>query len=764
MQTSVEKCRSVPKTSWGKADEESKIKYKESVSAKLNSLQVHHLNHCRNLHCSEHTEDIFNYTVDVLEAVEAAARESLPVVGGGGSGGHYPSKVPGWKEHVQPYYEESKFWHSLWVSAGKPAEGQLLHLMRDSKHQYKYALRRVQRARHKIQNDMFLTSIMHGGVNIFEEIKKYRGKVKNCSSTIDGEIGAPNIAEHFAGKYKQLYNQNQLGEQITDLKHRLNRKISCQDMVEVNRITESVIRQGLKLMKGNKGDAIFDFQSDCLIEGPPEVVTHLTNLIRLFILHGQVPDIILVCTLLPLVKDNLGDLTQSENYRAIAAGCQVLKLLDIVILILEGEKLSCDQLQFGFQPRASTTMCSWMVTSVIDQYTREGSVVYGCAMDLSKAFDMVEWLALFKVLENRNVSPVFLRTLLYVYTHQSCNVRWNGSLSDTLNVSNGVCQGAVSSPILFSIYIDYLFSIFRGLGFGCRLNSKFYGCFGYADDLLLLSASRSGLQSMINNCSNFMQLQKLKFSTSKNPAKSKTKCIIFSRKARDTVGIVPVKLNGDDLPWVPELKYLGNILECSNSMTRDIAVKRGKFIGKVNSLSQEFHYASPDVFMKMLNIYAVSFHGSSLWDIFSKECDRVYAAWNVAVRQAWSLPNRTHRYLIETISGCLHPKVMLASRCFAFSQSLLRSTKYNVRILARLCMLDNRTRLGRTVNRISQECGCEVNELSPGLIKANMKYFPIPSHEEWRTGLLSELLSCSLDLPGFTEEETNAMVSFLCIS
>ena len=471
LQVNVEEYRSVPKTSWCKADEDSKNKYKESVAAKLNSVKVPNLTQCRNLHCTDHSEDILNYTVDVLQAVESAAKENLPVVGGGGGGRHQPSKVPGWKEHVQPYYEESKFWHSLWVSAGKPIDGQLLHLMRDSKHQYKYALRRVQRAKNKIQNDMFLTSIMQGGVNIFKEIKKYRGKVKNCSSTIDGEIGATNIAEHFAGKYEQLYNQNQLGEQITDLKNRLNRKISSQDMVEVNRITESVIRQGLKIMKANKSDAIFDFQSDCLIEGPPEVVTHLTNMIRIFILHGQVPDIILVCTLLPLVKDNLGDLAQSDNYRAIAAGCQILKLLDIVILILEGEKLRCDQLQFGFQPGASTTMCSWMVTSVIDQYIREGSVVYGCAMDLTKAFDMVEWVALFQVLESRNVSPVFLRTLLYVYTHQSCNVGWNGSLSATFKVSNGVRQGAVSSPILFSIYIDDLFSILRGSGFGCRLNS-----------------------------------------------------------------------------------------------------------------------------------------------------------------------------------------------------------------------------------------------------------------------------------------------------
>ena len=128
-------------------------------------------------------------------------------------------------------------------------------------------------------------------------------------------------------------------------------------------------------------------------------------------------------------------------------------------------------------------------------------------MDLSKAFDMVEWMELFQVLQSKNVSPIFLRTLLYVYSHQSCNVKWNGSLSNIFTVTNGVRQGAVSSPILFSLYIDELFKVLRSSGLGCRLNSQFYGCLGYADDLLLLSASRSGLQSMINKCSDFMKLK-----------------------------------------------------------------------------------------------------------------------------------------------------------------------------------------------------------------------------------------------------------------
>ena len=544
----------------------------------------------------------------------------------------------------------------------------------------------------------------------------------------------------------------------------MNKNITSSELYEVNRITEDVVNIGLKRMKINKSDAIFDFQSDCLINGPCELVKHLTNLIRIFISHGEVPRIILICTLLPLVKDNLGDLTQSDNYRAIAAGCQLLKLLDIVILILEGEKLGCHQLQFGFQPKASTTMCSWAITAVIDHYNRQGSVVYGCTMDLSKAFDMVEWLVLFEVLQSRCVSPVFLRTLLCIYSHQSCNVKWNGSLSDKFTVTNGVRQGAVSSPILFSVHIDDLFSILRNSGLGCYLHGAYFGCLGYADDLLLLSASRSGLQSMVDTCSVFMKKKCLKFSTNANPAKSKTKCIIFSKKPKDRENVLPIMLNGDNLPWVGEIKHLGNFLECDNSMKRDVTVKRGRFIGKINSLSQEVFFVSPRIFMNILNIYCASFYGSGLWDLYSTDCQRVYTAWNVAVRHARKVPNTTHRYLIENVSGCIHPKVMLASRYLGFVKSMLTSPKYSMRVLASSTVNDLRTVMGRTLSLISKECSCPVENLTPGLIKKNMKYFPLPSEEDWRIGILGELLGDTLDVPGFSDDEIHDITNFLCIS
>ena len=184
-----------------------------------------------------------------------------------------------------------------------------------------------------------MQSLVSGGMHIFNEIKKYRGVTKNCSSTIDGEVGAHNIANRFADIYSQLYNTHEHGAAFDEMQNKISRNVSQDSMRQVDRINESLIVDALKSMRAGKNDALFDFQSDCIINGPRVLITHLTNMIKSYIIHGQVPYFILICTLLPLVKDNLADITSSDNYRAIASGSLILKLLDIVILLVDDDQL-----------------------------------------------------------------------------------------------------------------------------------------------------------------------------------------------------------------------------------------------------------------------------------------------------------------------------------------------------------------------------------------------------------------------------------------
>ena len=49
------------------------------------------------------------------------------------------------------------------------------------------------------------------------------------------------------------------------------------------------------------------------------------------------------------------------------------------------------------------------------------------------------------------------------------------------------------------------------------------------------------------------------------------------------------------LPFVNDLKYLGNVLQSDNQMTIDCNKKRAIFISKIHSLNQEFYFNSPEL-------------------------------------------------------------------------------------------------------------------------------------------------------------------------
>ena len=334
-------------------------------------------------------------------------------------------------------------------------------------------------------------------------------------------------------------------------------------------------------------------------------------------------------------------------------------------------------------------------------------------------------------------------------------------------MSNGVRQGAVSSAILFAIYIDDLLNLLEKSQFGCHIQGEFFGAFIFADDIFLLSASRSGLQSLVDICHDFASKKNLKFGTNPIPSKSKTKCIIFSSRAKDHVGVANITLDNVPLPWVKTVSHLGCTLDSENSMKNDIAIKRGKFIGKVNSLLQEFHFASKEVLMKVINTYTTSFYGSPIWDLYSASCDKLFKSWNVTMRNVLSVDRRTHRFLVEELSKQEHPRVMLASRLVSFYRAQLNSPKFRVRFLVRLAENDKRTVLGRSLDNIASECDQALDKLTPKIVKAKLRHAVAPSGQEWKLPLASELYSLGCDeksLLGFTCDEIDEMLQYICIS
>ena len=129
------------------------------------------------------------------------------------------------QNYVAPYAEESRFWHSLWTSAGKPRSGELYAFMKSKKSHYKYAVRRLKRCSDMIANDNLLESLLSPDKCIFEEVKKLRKKSSGLSSRIDGHVGSENITGHFSNIYSKLYNNVSEEEELITLMKNLDSEV-----------------------------------------------------------------------------------------------------------------------------------------------------------------------------------------------------------------------------------------------------------------------------------------------------------------------------------------------------------------------------------------------------------------------------------------------------------------------------------------------------------------------------------------------------------
>ena len=149
-------------------------------------------------------------------------------------------------------------------------------------------------------------------------------------------------------------------------------------------------------------------------------------------------------------------------------------------------------------------MCSLLLKETVNHYVNNSTNgVYCVLIDASKAFDRLRHDRLFETLIKRGVPRVIIRFLLNSYSNQTMYVKWAAGLSEPSAACNGVKQGGIISPILFSLYMDMLLNALKERDIGCHIGNSFVGALAYADDLTLLSPSLSGLKSMLKTCEDF---------------------------------------------------------------------------------------------------------------------------------------------------------------------------------------------------------------------------------------------------------------------
>ena len=129
-------------------------------------------------------------------------------------------------------------------------------------------------------------------------------------------------------------------------------------------------------------------------------------------------------------------------------------------------------------------------------YVGKKSDTFVACIDFSKAYDRINRQLLWCKLSRLGISDQFIHVLKSLYSKVQCTAKINGFVTDWFNVSVGLKQGCILSPVLFNAFMDDLVQMIREQKKGVKYGDLNVLILLYADDIVLLSNCEEGLQSM----------------------------------------------------------------------------------------------------------------------------------------------------------------------------------------------------------------------------------------------------------------------------
>ena len=479
------------------------------------------------------------------------------------------------------------------------------------------------------------------------------------------------------------------------------------------------------------------------------------------LVHGIAPDELLLGTMIPLIKDTRGQKQCSDNYRALTIGTGMAKILDIVILNQQKDKLSTSNLQFGFKEKSSTTMCTFMALETIERYNNSGSEVHVVLLDASKAFDRVDYIKLFNKLLDRGMCPLTVRLLLTMYTKQKLQVKWNNHISNTFDVTNGVRQGGVLSPLLFSVYVDELLEKLKNKGIECSINHILTGALGYTDDIILICPSATAMKEMIKMCEDYAKDHNILFNG------KKSKYLIFGEYKYNPI----ITVNNEIVPRCDSAIHLGHLLNTKNTRNAMIEHSIKEFNKSFYGFISKFDGCNTTVKSRLFHQYCSSMYGSQLWDLTNQNVEDICIQWRKKLRQVLSVSNMTHCDLLPLITDNMPIKVQLDCKYIGFYKSIAHSDNDLVRYVAKCKLYDHASTLGRNMTYLIHKYELQVEDmltLSKNKIKEHC-------YNKWINQIKEEYITYSLIIKEmimmkenrtvrlFSNTDCNFIIDFLCI-
>lgn len=297
----------------------------------------------------------------------------------------------------------------------------------------------------------------------------------------------------------------------------------------------------------------------------PHLSIFFTHIVNTCLLNGVFPKAWKDANIIPVPKSNKTN--EISNYRPISILPTLSKILEKIVAEQLNEYLNKKNIlpvtQSGFRERHSTTTALLEVTDELFRARDSNKETFLILLDLSKAFDTLNHSTLCKKLSYFGLSDNAVLFFKNYLSDRRQRVVINNEYSRYAPVKQGVPQGSVLGPLLFSIYTADFFSFLKY----CYIHQ-------YADDTqLLFSFSVSNYLLAVDNINEDLKIvSEVASAHSLVLNESKTELLVFGKNREIIIEDTNFKiiLNDSILTPVDYCKNLGLFLDVNLKFNKHV--------------------------------------------------------------------------------------------------------------------------------------------------------------------------------------------------
>lgn len=325
------------------------------------------------------------------------------------------------------------------------------------------------------------------------------------------------------------------------------------------KIEEKETMKAIRNLKNGKATGLDGISNEQIKYGQHIFIKPLTVLYNMVLSSGIYPHIWANGYLVPIYKT--GNPLSPDNYRGITINSCIGKVFNSILNTRLENYLSDNNIihetQIGFRRKSRTSDHMFILRTLIDKTVKgDKKKLYACFVDFTKAFDSLPHCAILHKLKTNGITGPFLNIIRNMYQKSKVCVKVSGQLTPSFPAEAGVRQGDTLSPNIFKIYTNDLPKVLTDDSIETpKLFSKHIRCLLYADDLVILSNTKSSLQASLDKLNDYSAKWGLQVNI------NKTKIMIFNpQKAKLAEHF---DIGSKRLECVFEYKYLG-IIFCSS--------------------------------------------------------------------------------------------------------------------------------------------------------------------------------------------------------